>query len=257
MGTPSNPLRRLEHIGLSIFDELAFHSLEKVPATHDVKYWGGAEQPWRNGTTDEPYCPMADAPLIAREELARRAAQSEDTARCPTLDDHADMLHGCALRADFLFALTFTLRLWSWKTWEIVQYLVKPATEGHGRCRFAHLPFVKPFTGPATVFLSHCWGGTWGDLVVAACAGGRMDRYVWVDIAAVRQWPGNEADLNFRPVVSRCRALLVAAAPVPGIVSSKSMGTRIEFDAYLASDDYKAATKTLAFCRLWCIGTCF
>ena len=24
----------------------------KQPAEHDVKYWGGADQPWRNGTDD-------------------------------------------------------------------------------------------------------------------------------------------------------------------------------------------------------------
>jgi len=62
---------------------------------------------------------------------------------------------------------------------------VKPATEDHGRCRFADLPFVKPYTGPATVFMSHCWGGRWGDLVAAACAGASKLRIVWIDIFAV------------------------------------------------------------------------
>jgi len=66
-----------------------------------------------------------------------------------------------------------------------VEYLVKPATEDHGRCRFADLPFVKPYTGPATVFMSHCWGGRWGDLVAAACAGASKLRIVWIDIFAV------------------------------------------------------------------------
>ena len=37
---------------------------------------------------------------------------------------------GRGVRVDFLLALTFALELWEWKTWEIVQYLVKPATEG-------------------------------------------------------------------------------------------------------------------------------
>ena len=68
---------------------------------------------------------------------------------------------------------------------QVVKHLVKPATVGHGRCRFADLPDVKPFTGPATVFMSHCWGGRWGDLVAAACSGARADRVVWIDVVAV------------------------------------------------------------------------
>jgi len=70
---------------------------------------------------------------------------------------------------------------------KVVQFLVLPATEAHGRCRFADLPFVKgAFTGPATVFMSHCWGAKWGDLVAAACSGARTDRVVWIDVFAVR-----------------------------------------------------------------------
>ena len=68
----------------------------------------------------------------------------------------------------------------------MVKFLVKPATEDQGRRRFADLDSVKPFTGPATVMVSHCWGGRWGDLVAAACAGARSDRVVWIDIFAVR-----------------------------------------------------------------------
>ena len=44
---------------------------------------------------------------------------------------------------------------------------------------------------------------------------------VWIDVFAVRQWPGNAADLDFRGVIAGCRALLVcvstpAAAPASG-----------------------------------------
>jgi hypothetical protein len=241
----------VEHIALATFGSLSELSMEKKPAERDVKYWGGDAQPWRNGTTDAPL----DAPpgVIAEEEQARAAAQAEDRARCPTAEAHAVMLHGCALRADFLFALTFALNLWHWETWQVVQFIIKPATEGFGRCRFADLPFVKPYTGPATVFVSHCWSASWGDLVAAACAGGRMDRFTWIDIVAVRQWPGNDADLDFQAVVRKCRALLVAAAPVPGIVSAKIMEKNDERTAYLASPEYKTAAKRVVFCRLWCV----
>ena len=86
---------------------------------------------------------------------------------------------GCGVRVDFLLALTYALNLWEWKTWEIVQYLVKPATEGANRCRFAELDVVRPFTGAATIFMSHCWGGRWGDLCAAACCGADANRFVW------------------------------------------------------------------------------
>ena len=69
-------------------------------------------------------------------------------------------------------------------------------TEGEGRCRFADLPGVRPYTGAATVFMSHCWGASWGTLVLAAANGARVDRVVWIDCFAVRQWPGNAADLG-------------------------------------------------------------
>ena len=60
-----------------------------------------------------------------------------------------------------------------------MQYLVKPMVEKQGRCRFAELESVRPFTGAATIFMSHCWGGRWGDLVAAASAGGDTNRIVW------------------------------------------------------------------------------
>ena len=243
-------LAAVGHIDARCFDVLAVHAMDKSPAERDFKYWGGAEEPWRDGTTDAA---ITDPLVIAREEVAKRCAEAEDAARCSTVEAHGAMLHGLALRVDFVLAFTFTLNLWEWKTWELVQFLIKPATEAHGRCRFADLPFVKPYTGPATVFLSHAWNGNWGDAVAAACQGARMDRFVWIDIAAVRQWPGNGADLDFRAVVRRSRALVVAAAPVPGVVSAKQRLTMQEVREYRASPEYKEATKTLAFCRLWCI----
>ena len=54
---------------------------------------------------------------------------------------------------------------------------------------------VVEHTGPADVFLSHTWGASWGTLVVAALDGAAPGRLVWVDNLAVRQFPGNAADL--------------------------------------------------------------
>ena len=86
------------------------------------------------------------------------------------------MLRACGFPVAFLLAMAEDLDLWEWKTWEVVQFLIKPLTENHGRCRGAHLPYLRRFSRPATVFVSHCWGGLWGDLLVAAAAGAREDR---------------------------------------------------------------------------------
>ena len=180
----------------------------------DAKYWSGADQPWRNGTNDSP---IIDEAIIAREELRRGEAEQEDAAAAPTPAATADRLHQFGIQIGFLLFMTFKLDLWKWKTWEVVQFLVKPATEHHNRCRFAELPLVRRFTGPATVFASHCWGAKWGDLVAAVCAGAdKARRVVWIDVFAVRQWPGNGADLDFRGVIQRTAATIVAVAPVEG-----------------------------------------
>ena len=116
--------------------------------------------------------------MIASEEQHRLAAEAEDqpTGGTPA---HAEKLRSCGVRVDFLLALTFALDMWEWKTWEVVRHLVKPMTEREGRCRFAELEHVRPFTGAATVFMSRCWGGWWGDLVAAVCAGADTNRVVW------------------------------------------------------------------------------
>lgn len=118
-------------------------------AVHDYKYWGGADQPWRHGVDDSP---VADAAVIASEEERKLEAEADDGELAGTAA-HTEKLRSCGIQVDFLLALTFALDMWEWKTWEVVSYLVKPATEGEGRCRFAHLKAVEPFTGPATCFV--------------------------------------------------------------------------------------------------------
>ena len=78
----------------------------------------------------------------------------------------------------------------------------------------------------------------------------------------MRQWPGNVLDLCFRGVIEACTAVVVSAPPPPGVVGEgflPEMGYGGETgyeaqSAFLGSDEYKAMSKTLPFCRLWCIG---
>lgn len=66
-----------------------------------------------------------------------------------------------------------------------------------------------------------------------------------------RQWPGNIADLDFRGVISKCSALIVAMAPhaVPKLQFTSDV------EDYYLSKDYELASSSLPFLRLWCIGS--
>jgi hypothetical protein len=138
-----------------------------------------------------------------------------------------------------------------WPTWIVVRDIILPATR-ETMCRYADLPELQGMFGKTTVFMSHCWGGRFGDLVGAACHGARRDRIVWIDIFAVRQWPRNAFDLNFRGVVERCDAMIVSSSPVVGL-TERIMGQRKDRDAFLARKLGEAAKKIMPFCRLWCI----
>ena len=169
-------LIRPAHIAEGVVFGPLLHCAGKTEvAVHDYKFWGGAGQPWRHGLDDTP---VTDQGVIASEEQHKLTAEAEDqpTAGTPA---HAEKLRGCGVRVDFLLALTFALEMWEWRTWQVVQYLVKPMTEGEERCRFAELAGVQKYAGAATVFMSHCWGGQWGDLVAAACTGADANRVVW------------------------------------------------------------------------------
>jgi ankyrin repeat protein len=125
----------------------------------------------------------------------------------------AEELLGRGLRADYLLDMTCELNLWHWKMSEVVEFLVKPATEAHRRCRFSDLPFVQPFTGNATLYISSCFGGSWGDIVVGACAGGPTDRYVYIEVLAKRFRSSaasifDSEDADLRAVMSGCKAVV-------------------------------------------------
>ena len=77
-----------------------------------------------------------------------------------------------------------------------------------------------------------------------------------IDVFAVRQFPGNGADLDFREVLPGCTAAIVAAAPVEGTLLNDNRGDDSVFtptvkQAFLKSDEYAAVAKVLPFVRLW------
>ena len=75
---------------------------------------------------------------------------------------------------------------------------------------------------------------------------------------AVRQWPGNGADLDFRGVLEGCTAAIVAAAPIEGTLLKDAIGDGgmtwpQKREAFFQSVEYAEAAKVLPFCRLWCV----
>ena len=149
-----------------------------------VECWAGVPQPW-HWACRPGMPPVEDADVIAREEAAKKAAESDDAGSVSS-GAHGERLRGFGVRVAWLLAFTFAHKCWDWETWRVQRDIIKPATAARGRRRYAELDEVAPHTGPATVFMSHCWGAAWGGLVMAACAGARCDRIVWIDVFAVR-----------------------------------------------------------------------
>ena len=160
---------------------------------------------------------------------------------------HAKRIHSLGITVEALVDFANKHDCWHMKTQDVVRDIIVPATRDT-RCRYADLPELTDCFGPATVYMSHCWGATFGDLIGAACHGARKDRVVWIDIFAVRQWPGNEADVHFRDVISQCDALIVSTSPVDAL--KKDVDNLV---AFLASNEGEAARQSLPFFRLWCI----
>ena len=71
-------------------------------------------------------------------------------------------------------------------------------------------------------------------------------QHVWVDIFAVRQWPGNGADIDFAPVVREAKELVLVARHVQEVQDLNG------YDV-VAGQVPEEAFRTCAFFRLWCI----
>ena len=194
-------------------------------------------------------------PEMTEAQLAESVV-AEDARFFDSADAAADASWRRGVSIEFLVAFTNAHGCWDARTDEVVRDVIRPATAA-ARCRYVDLPAVAAAAavGPAATFVCHCWGAQWGTLV-AALADGAADRSrrVWIDVFAVRQWPGNGADLDFRGVIGRSAATLVAVAPVEGALTGGFMGNPDDREAFVASAEYtEGAAKVLAFCRLWCL----
>ena len=199
-----------------------------------------------------------DADRLATERHKAREIHREDHATCGDGgkdESHAALVHRCGVSIEWLVNFTQHHDCWDWPTWKVNRCIIKPATQ-HARCRYAHLPKVQKYAGPADVFVSHCWGAPFGDLVMAALVGAREGRRVWVDIFAVRQWCGREADLCFESIVKLCRAVIVSVSVADELNSTTCQdATNMERlqERYRGEAQQELIRRTVSLCRLWCI----
>ena len=207
---------------------------------------------WNPGVCSDCKAELSQARVDKETRTAQRLREEDRAKAKAIVQSHHRRIHALAIRVDVLLKFAYAHDCWDWPTWKVVRDIIVPATgAGDRRCRYGDLPELKQYFGPATVFMSHCWSARFGDLVGAACHGARKDRYVWVDIFAVRQWPGNRDDLDFRSVLSLCQAMVVSVSPVDELkVWYPSPDHK---NAFLASPKGQAAKKTLPTFRLWCI----
>ena len=191
--------------------------------------------------------PAISPEMVAFEETMKKNIQQEDANN----EDHMNMLHGCGVTVDWLLAFTFDHDCWDKTTWWVNRHIIKEATR-ETRCRYAHLDEMKEYSGPADVFASHPWGSKWGDVVLAVCHGASRRRIVWIDLFAVRQWPGKDLDLNFRAMIEKCKAMIVSVSPLPRLYNWDVGKSPESITAYLTSAEGIRAKKMTPFFRLWC-----
>ena len=224
---------------------------------------------WDGGATwhyegDKSALPAA---LVAAEAAAKAAVEAQDLAAFGTIapgsDDAAAYSWACAVTIGWLIKFTNDHDCWEWPTWRVVRDIVKPET-AELRCRYADLPSVRATgaVGEATTFASHTWGAKWGGLVSALADGGAdRSRRVWVDIFAIRQWPGNAADLAFGGVVSRCKSFVVVCQAA-NLCEYNEQDRNARGAAYMSMDEMFArridlvppeVRKLIAFLRVWCL----
>ena len=214
---------------------------------------------------------IENAKRIAEVKAAMQKAIAGDTAafgpdphpggNAESLDKSAAASYGRGVTVEWLIAFTDEHELWDdVPTWVVQQRFIKPLTEA-ARCRFTDLPEMQnaacadgttKVVGPADVFMSHTWGAPWGDLVAAASDHASATRRVWIDLFAVRQWPGNVADLEFSGVVARCTAMIVVCTSNQPEIHEQC--PQEGWGGIAAISEMPApAKKKVAFARVWCL----
>ncbi len=155
------------------------------------------------------------------------------------------------VKIGFLLAFTRFYNCYNWNSWELIRKILKPATQER-RCRVVELPEMADFVGPAKTFISYAQAGTWGDLVAAIADGGAdLNRCVWIDLFAIRQWPSDKPDLDFASTIEHCSSFMVVCSYLKEVDDLDAD----EVDDGEASiyDLDMSVKRQICFARVWCL----
>lgn len=186
-------------------------------------------------------------------DMSKKTAKADHTTDHTTVkikvgpfseDKHAEKLHQFGVSWNWIYQFTMKNNCWDYTTRDVVEKIIKPATQKK-RCRYAELDECVKETGPASVFVSHCWSANWGDLVSAICS--KQTRRMWIDVFAVKQHGDNTADMCFRKIIPKCNVVVV-------VVSTRRFKGLEDVETYEDFlDETEEAKEQNAFFRLWCI----
>ena len=145
---------------------------------------------------------------------------------------------------EFLVELCSFFDLWKFPTREVLYNVIVPLTS-ELRCRFTELPLFagSGVVGRASIFLSHCWGAPFGDMIAAVSEGRDGKEIVWLDILTVRQWPTTKNDLNFEVVIAACPLFVAVCPSLPEVVHSDTAITALP----------ATVMAKIPFFRVWCL----
>jgi ankyrin repeat protein len=153
------------------------------------------------------------------------------------------------IKVRFLLAFTIKYNCWDWNSWDVIRRIIKPLTE-RDRCRFIELVMMAGNVGPASTFISYAQAGKWGDLVAAILDGGAdLDRYVWIDVFAIRQWPSSTPDLDFASTIQNCSSFLIVCSYIQEVKDLDWSDVRSRNISKLPL----SVRKLIAFLRVWCL----
>ena len=200
------------------------------------------------GATDEER-DKNQARIVLEEELESNTPYDELSLTLDPVEMEKHVGKQSALRGVKLGLLVFITRkfnLWKMNSWEVIRKLIKPLTK-RDRCRFTELSFVQPYVGQADTFVSYAQAGVWGDLIAALLDGNAdLDRMIWLDVCAIRQWPNKTPDLDFQATIANCSSFIIVCSSIPQI------GDMSWRDMKLPNIDW-SLRRMICFSRVWCL----
>ena len=173
-----------------------------------------------------------------------------------------------SISVEALLAFTFDHKCWDYPTWKVLRDIVKPATlitptseaaDSHSAhsCSFVELEEMREYTqeiesGSGCIYICHCYGAAWGDIVFAAAHGSySINRHVYIDVLCMNQHIGIGEVFAFRSTIPKCAAMIVAMSPLPSL--NDYIASETERNQFANSVQGHHAKLTNPFFRLSCL----